>query len=92
MKMEKVIRTFKHEQFGEIRTMVDEKGEPWFVGKKPPSRFATLARGNLVFFIIYWIKTIRNLENITIFVPESKVFITLIYQTRNYEHHRNQRH
>jgi hypothetical protein len=37
-------------------------------------------------------KTIRNLENIAIFVPESKVFITLIYQTRNYEHHRNQRH
>ena len=33
MKMEKVIQTFKHEQFGEIRTMVDEKGEPWFVGK-----------------------------------------------------------
>jgi prophage antirepressor-like protein len=31
--MEKVIRTFKHEQFGRIRTMVDEKGEPWFVGK-----------------------------------------------------------
>ena len=30
--MEKVIQTFKHEQFGEIRTMVDEKGEPWFVG------------------------------------------------------------
>ena len=30
--MEKVIRTFKHEQFGRIRTMVDEKGEPWFVG------------------------------------------------------------
>ena len=24
---------FKHEQFGEIRTMQDEKGEPWFVGK-----------------------------------------------------------
>ena len=32
MTMEKVIRTFKHEQFGRIRTMVDEKGEPWFVG------------------------------------------------------------
>ena len=31
MKIE--IQTFKHEQFGEIRTMVDEKGEPWFVGK-----------------------------------------------------------
>ena len=30
--MEKVIRTFKNEQFGRIRTMVDEKGEPWFVG------------------------------------------------------------
>ncbi len=27
------IKIFKHEQFGEIRTMVDEKGEPWFVGK-----------------------------------------------------------
>lgn len=31
MKVE--IQIFKHEQFGEIRTMVDEKGEPWFVGK-----------------------------------------------------------
>ena len=31
--MKKEIQTFKHEQFGEIRTMVDEKGEPWFVGK-----------------------------------------------------------
>ena len=31
--MEQKIQTFKHEQFGEIRTMVDEKGEPWFVGK-----------------------------------------------------------
>ena len=31
--MEQEIQTFKHEQFGEIRTMVDEKGEPWFVGK-----------------------------------------------------------
>ena len=27
------IQIFKNEQFGEIRTMVDEKGEPWFVGK-----------------------------------------------------------
>jgi prophage antirepressor-like protein len=27
------IQVFKHEQFGEIRTMTDEKGEPWFVGK-----------------------------------------------------------
>ena len=27
------IKIFKHEKFGEIRTMVDEKGEPWFVGK-----------------------------------------------------------
>ena len=26
------IQIFKHEQFGEIRTMTDEKGEPWFVG------------------------------------------------------------
>ena len=31
--MEQKIQIFKHEQFGEIRTMVDEKGEPWFVGK-----------------------------------------------------------
>ena len=31
MKQEIII--FKHEQFGEIRTMQDEKGEPWFVGK-----------------------------------------------------------
>ena len=31
--MEQEIQIFKHEQFGEIRTMVDEKGEPWFVGK-----------------------------------------------------------
>lgn len=30
--MEK-ITVFKNNQFGEIRTMVDEKGEPWFVGK-----------------------------------------------------------
>ena len=29
----KGIIIFKHEQFGEIRTMQDEKGEPWFVGK-----------------------------------------------------------
>ena len=27
------IQIFKNEQFGEIRTMVDKKGEPWFVGK-----------------------------------------------------------
>ena len=32
MYMEKII-VFKNNQFGEIRTMVDEKGEPWFVGK-----------------------------------------------------------
>ena len=31
--MQQKIQTFKNEQFGEIRTMVDEKGEPWFVGK-----------------------------------------------------------
>ena len=31
--MQQKIKTFKHEQFGEIRTMLDEKGEPWFVGK-----------------------------------------------------------
>ena len=31
--MEQKIQIFKNEQFGEIRTMVDEKGEPWFVGK-----------------------------------------------------------
>ena len=31
--MKTEIQIFKHEQFGEIRTMVDEKGEPWFVGK-----------------------------------------------------------
>ena len=31
--MKTEIKTFKNEQFGEIRTMVDEKGEPWFVGK-----------------------------------------------------------
>ena len=31
--MKTKIQIFKHEQFGEIRTMVDEKGEPWFVGK-----------------------------------------------------------
>ena len=30
MKVE--IQIFKHEQFGRIRTMVDENGEPWFVG------------------------------------------------------------
>lgn len=27
------IKTFKHEQFGRIQTMADEKGEPWFMGK-----------------------------------------------------------
>ena len=27
------IKIFKHEQFGEIRAMQDEKGEPWFLGK-----------------------------------------------------------
>ena len=32
MYMKKII-VFKNDQFGEIRTMVDEKGEPWFVGK-----------------------------------------------------------
>ena len=31
--MQQKIQIFKHEQFGRIRTMVDEKGEPWFVGK-----------------------------------------------------------
>ena len=31
--MKTEIQIFKHEQFGEIRTMVDKKGEPWFVGK-----------------------------------------------------------
>ena len=30
--MKTEIQIFKNEQFGEIRTMVDEKGEPWFVG------------------------------------------------------------
>ena len=27
------IKIFKHEQFGRIQTMADEKGEPWFMGK-----------------------------------------------------------
>lgn len=31
--MKKEIQVFKHAQFGEIRAMLDEKGEPWFVGK-----------------------------------------------------------
>ena len=31
--MQTEFQIFKHEQFGEIRTMLDEKGEPWFVGK-----------------------------------------------------------
>lgn len=31
-KMKNEIQVFKHEQFGEIRAMLDEKGEPWFVG------------------------------------------------------------
>ncbi len=31
--MQRKIQKFRNEQFGEIRTMVDEKGEPWFVGK-----------------------------------------------------------
>ena len=30
--MEQEIKTFKNEQFGEIRTMVDEKGEPLLLG------------------------------------------------------------
>jgi prophage antirepressor-like protein len=30
--MQQKIQKFRNEQFGEIRTMVDEKGEPWFVG------------------------------------------------------------
>ncbi len=29
----KKIKLFKHEQFGDIRTLTDEQGEPWFVGK-----------------------------------------------------------
>ena len=29
----KDIQVFQHEMFGEIRTMTDEQGEPWFVGK-----------------------------------------------------------
>lgn len=31
--MRNEIMTFKNEMFGEVRTMCDEKGEPWFVGK-----------------------------------------------------------
>ena len=31
--MQTEIQIFKNEQFGEIRTMLDEKGQPWFVGK-----------------------------------------------------------
>ena len=31
--MQQKIQKFRNEQFGEIRTMVDKKGEPWFVGK-----------------------------------------------------------
>ena len=31
--METAIQTFKNDQFGEIRTMTDEKGETFFVGK-----------------------------------------------------------
>ncbi len=31
--MQQKIQKFKNEQFGEIRTMLDEKGQPWFVGK-----------------------------------------------------------
>lgn len=30
--MQQKIQKFKNEQFGEIRTMLNEKGEPWFVG------------------------------------------------------------
>ena len=30
--MEQEIKTFKNEQFGRIRTMVGENGEPWFLG------------------------------------------------------------
>lgn len=31
------ITTFNHAQFGQIQTMIDEKGEPWFVGKSVAS-------------------------------------------------------
>ena len=31
--MQQKIQKFKNEQFGEIRIMVDGKGEPWFAGK-----------------------------------------------------------
>ena len=31
--MQTEIQIFKNEQFGEIRTILDEKGQPWFVGK-----------------------------------------------------------
>ena len=31
--MQQKIQKFKNEQFGEIRSMVDGKGEPWFAGK-----------------------------------------------------------
>ncbi len=31
--MNSEIQLFKHEMFGEIRTMTDEKGESWFVGR-----------------------------------------------------------
>ena len=29
----KEIQIFHHEMFGDIRTMTDEQGETWFVGK-----------------------------------------------------------
>jgi prophage antirepressor-like protein len=28
------LSTFQHEKFGEIRTMKDEKGEPWFISQE----------------------------------------------------------
>lgn len=27
------LKIFENEQFGEIRTIIDEQGEPWFVGR-----------------------------------------------------------
>lgn len=29
----KDLKIFNNNEFGEIRTILDEKGEPWFVGK-----------------------------------------------------------
>ena len=32
--MKQMIKIFKHEMFGEVRTLINEKGETFFVGRR----------------------------------------------------------